>query len=393
MCGEADPACLIAPTACTDGLTDRLRGGIIVHPPDPQREHGDVTEPATTTGAAWRRFWRIAIASIAAPAVALFAFVAIVDPWAAFPLSPPLPRHPASSQARYALPMLARSPRFDSAIIGTSTARLIRPAALDALLDARFVTLAFDAATADEQAHMLALFLRAHPRARYVMIGMDIRWCDPGPEQTRFPGYEFPEWLYAPTRWSGYRSALTLFAIRESWAQLEAMLGLKPPPRAPDGYSAFAGAETAWNLPRALAHIAEDGIMPGPPDPQAPPASWPTVTLPRLSGMLATMPPATGALLFFPPFAQSYQGPPSGSARRYWAECKRRVSALARARPGTAVADFLIDSAFTRDPANYYDGMHYRTTVADRLAGSLALAFRGVASPGGDDVILTASDD
>src|ERR1019366_3549227 len=117
------------------------------------------------------------------------------------------------------------------------------------------------------------------------------------------------------------------------------------------------------------------------------------VTLPRLSGMLATMPLATGALLFFPPFAQSYQGPPSGSARRYWAECKRRVSALARARPGTAVADFLIDSAFTRDPANYYDGMHYRTTVADRLADSLALAFRGVASPGGDDVILTASDD
>jgi hypothetical protein len=350
-----------------------------------------VTSPATAAGATWRRFWWIVIASFAAPTAALFLFVAIVDPWAGFPLSPSLPRQPVSSLARYALPMLARSPRFDSAIIGTSIARMIRPAALDALLDARFASLAFNSATADEQERMLGLFLSAHPKARYVVIDVDFRWCDPGPEQTRLSEYDFPEWLYAPTRWRGYRVALTLFAMRESWAQFATMLGLKPPRREPDGYATFTGAEAAWNLPRAVEHIAESGIMPGPPDPQAPPTRWPTVTLPRLSGMLAAMPPVTEVLLFFPPFAQSYQGPPSGPARRYWAECKRRISTLAHTRPGTVVADFLIDSDFTRDPANYYDGYHYRTTVADRLAASLALAFQGLASLGGDDLILTAS--
>lgn len=361
----------------------------------PEPACGGVTAPSTEEApnrrAAWCRFWYIAIASFAAPTAMLFLFVAIVDPWDGFPLSPPLPRHPVSSLARYALPMLARSARFDSAIIGTSTARLIRPAVLDSLLDARFVMLAFDAATAYEQARMLALFLGAHPQARYVVIGMDIRWCDPGPEQPRFPGYDFPEWLYVPTSWSGYRHGLTLFGLRESWAQFTAMLGLRALSRGPDGYAVFAGAEAAWNLPRALERIAESGIMPGPPDPETPPATWPMVTLPRLGGMLAAMPPTTEVLLFFPPFAQAYQGPPGGPARRYWAECKRRVSALAEARPGTVVADFLIDSAITSGATNYYDGVHYRTTVADRVAALLALAFRGADLPSDDYLILTAS--
>jgi hypothetical protein len=111
---------------------------------------------------------------------------------------------------------------------------------------------------------------------------------------------------------------------------------------------------------------AEQGGEPGP-----------YVTHGRLAVLLAELPASVRVVLFFPPFARAYQGPPGGAAERYWAVCKERVASLVRARRGTVLVDFLRDTDFTREPSNYYDGMHYRLTVADRLAAALAAAARG----------------
>ena len=81
----------------------------------------------------------------------LYALVVAVDPWGSLPVSLPLPRVPISGNARFSFPALARSPAFDAAIFGTSTARLLQPAQLDPLFGARFVNLAMNSATAWEQ--------------------------------------------------------------------------------------------------------------------------------------------------------------------------------------------------------------------------------------------------
>ncbi len=104
--------------------------------------------------------WRPQLAWFVATALGLlavvFLFVAVVDPWGMLPLSPPLPRVPISTNARFSMPALASAPAFDSAVVGSSSSRLLRPAVLDTLLGGRFANLAMNAATAWEQSQMLA---------------------------------------------------------------------------------------------------------------------------------------------------------------------------------------------------------------------------------------------
>jgi hypothetical protein len=60
------------------------------------------------------------------------------------------------------------------------TSRLLRPAVLDPGLDARFANLAMNDATVYEQARLMDVFRRAHPKARFVMVGLDAPWCITG---------------------------------------------------------------------------------------------------------------------------------------------------------------------------------------------------------------------
>ena len=72
-----------------------------------------------------------------------------------------------------------------------------------------------------------------------------------------------------------------------------------------------------------------------------------------------------------------------------WRECKRRVSALAKRVPNALVVDFMRPSPITSVDENYWDGMHYRLAVADRVARDLATANRGAAS---QDYVLLDED-
>ena len=78
-------------------------------------------------GLAWQRFFRWAVGTALGVAAFIYAFVVTVDPWDVLPLSPPFHRGPVSTNARFAFPALASNPAFDSAVFGTSTARLLRP--------------------------------------------------------------------------------------------------------------------------------------------------------------------------------------------------------------------------------------------------------------------------
>ena len=299
------------------------------------------------------------------------------------PLSPPLPRVPISTNARFSMPALATAPRFDSAVIGSSSSRLLRPEVLDRLLGGRFANLAMNAATAWEQSQMLALFTRTHPAARTVIVGLDGVWCTETPERTT--GRPFPEWMYGGSRWAGYGQVFNLYAVQEAASQLWVMLGLKRRRYGLDGYTSFVPPEAAYDPARVSLAFARWGM---PPD--VPPGTAPRrlPALPMLASALQALPGGTRKILFFTPAHVSQQGAPGSDAAANWAACKARVAEIAVQVPNAVLADFLIPSPITADQANYWDPVHYREPIADRLMADLAAASAGQGTP--DDRVLTS---
>src|SRR6476659_4956480 len=166
----------------------------------------------------WRRFFRIDAGTAVLAVAVIYAFVVLVDPFDTLPLSPPADRVPVASNARFAFPSLARSDRFDSAIFGTSTSRLLRPAVLNAEFGARFVNLSMNAATAYEQSRLMAVFRTAHPATRMVLIGLDISYFTPR---------AFPAWMYDGGLWRGYREMFNLYAVQEAGQEFGILTGIK----------------------------------------------------------------------------------------------------------------------------------------------------------------------
>ncbi len=291
----------------------------------------------------------------------------VIDPWGMLPLSPPLPRVPISSNARFSHPALARNPGFDAAVIGTSTARLLRPADLDPAFGARFVNLAMNSATAWEQTRLLGVFLRAHPAPRAVLIDVDGAWC--GPTAERLTPRPFPEWMYGRNRWRGYREVLTFYAVQEAANQLMVMLHAKKQRYGSDGYTSFVPPDSAYDPARVDAAFAH-----WPPTDQTPVAGDEDEAFPALAFLapaLRSIPAGTRVVLFFPPAHVEQQGNPGSRTAVRWARCKREAAAIAAER-GATVVDMLIPSAITTDRANYWDPLHYRVAVAGRIAALLA---------------------
>ena len=309
------------------------------------------------------RFARRAVAVAVAAVAVLYAFVVLVDPWDTLPHSPPAPRVPISSNARYSFPALARSARFDSIVLGTSTARLLQPAQLNGPFGARFANLAMNSATAWEQVQMLHVFLRAHPAPRAVLIGMDASWCGgDAPEVTARP---FPRWMYAPSLWPAYLEMLTPYAVQEAANQFAVLVGWKRPRYGTDGYTSFVPDDAAYDVARVDAAFARwpaidtTAAVPG--------AGFAFPALTRLDETLAAIPPGVRVALFFVPTHISQHGPGGSSDAARWAACKAAVVAR-----GAPVLDFMWASSITTDRANYWDPLHYRVAVAARVAAQLA---------------------
>jgi hypothetical protein len=332
-----------------------------------------VSSSTSSSDRAWRRFFTRAVATAANGCAVVYAFVALVDPWGVLPFHIPAERPPISTNARYAFAGLARSDRFDAAIFGTSTMRMLRPAALNEAFDARFANLAMNAATAYEQSRLFEVFLRAHPDPRAVVIGLDHVWCDAGPLQ-RYTPRAFPEAFYESSPWPAYREMLSFYAVQEAARQFAVLTGMMRPRYGRDGYTRFLPPEDRYDAARAAANLPPlppgiDWTMPTPPAR----ATFPPLTL--LQRMVAGTPAETRLVLVFMPLWLGAQGAPGSGAAARTEDCKRQVAAMARTRPGTVVLDFWRASPITRDPTHYWDPMHYRDAIAERIEAAL----RGVA--------------
>jgi hypothetical protein len=329
----------------------------------------------------WRRFFEMAAGSAVVLTLTVALFVALVDPFDTLPLSPPAQRWPVATDARFSFPALARASRFDSAVFGTSTSRLLRPSVLDPALNARFANLAMNDATVYEQTRLMAVFGRAHPQARVVVLGLDVRWCVTGDTYQKLTPRPFPAWMYGRNPWIGYLHLLDLYAVQEAGQQFGILIGVKQPIYGRDGYTRFVPPDSEYDPVRAAMHLREAGpdVPPGARGGSA--ATWRYPALDALRTALARFSPATRKILFFVPYNHVLFSPEGSQGAAVWEGCKQRVAAIAATIPNALVVDFMRPSPITEDDDNYWDPLHYRVGVADRLVRDLPLATHGEGNP------------
>ncbi len=336
-----------------------------------------------TTDRRWRRFLGAFLGAALGLSLLVYALLVVVDGYDTVWFSPPFDREPVTSNQRFSFPALARKPRFDSAIIGTSTTRLFRPEKLNPLFQGRFVNLSMNDATAWEQAQLFNVFRRHHPAPRAVIFGIDVVWCAVGDDFRRLTPRPFPAWMYDDSRWNDLLHLFNLPAVEETGRQLFYLTGLRRPKYGKDGYTNFLPPDSAYDLKRAQLRIYGPEGPRSRADPQSKvsipadqAAGWRFPMHPLLTGMLDALPPPTLKLMVVIPYHIFAQPVDRTEQAAVWAECKRRLAAVAAARANAHLVDFMIESPITTRDENYWDPLHFTTAVADRLADALAEAVR-----------------
>jgi len=343
----------------------------------------------------WHIFWIRFLWSLAGFGLLIVAIIWVVDPYRNLPFSLPLDRAPAASNQRYAYPAIARDPAFDSLMVGTSTMRLIPPERLDALFDARFANLSMNSATAYEQMRIGQLFASHHPVARYLIVGIDIVWCEDMEAPEKYTFRRFPEWMYDGNPWNDVAHLLEFKTFEVVGRQAGYMLGLRDARYGRDGYRSFLPPPEEYDLGKARQNIY--GNPEGRPQKTEHKAAQTPGPEPvfgshaYLKSLLRAFPPGTRKLLVFVPYHVYRQYRGNTREARVWNACRNRVSGIAKHFENTTVLDFMITSPITTRDENYWDPLHYSNVVADRLAGLIARGADGQPAPNGEYRVLFSS--
>ncbi len=333
---------------------------------------------------AWKRFFRQTLLWTVGAGVLLYAWIVVVDPYDTLHVSPDLDRAPLAMDARPWFHALARDPAFDSAVIGTSTSRLLKPDELNQVFDARFANLSMNEATEHEQSRVFDVFVRHHDQIKVVIIGVGRYWCTEGDAPPKYAHYVFPEHMYDDDPWNDYAPMLSFKALRASLKQFATIALGRRRRWGPDGYQRFVPDGTAYDLDKARAYIYGDSEFD--PSPVADPvvlddAERETLTFPShplLARMLASLPEATLKIVYFVPFHVAEQPRPGSRAAAVLDVAKQRIADIARETPNAHCVDFLIPSVITKTDTNYWDPVHYTVEIASALATMLGDATRGV---------------
>lgn len=303
----------------------------------------------------------------------IYAFILVVDPYQVVPFAPALPRAPISTNQRFSYPAIARSPAFDSAVIGTSTMRLLDPARLDAGSAARFANLAMNSATAYEQGRLLELFMRHHPKAYAVVIGNDGTWCNRRPDVPQYTFRAFPEWMFDDEPWNDLLYLFNDKALEDAVRMAEYLAGRREAKYRPDGYRDFT-LDFGPRDPRA-AHKRLVKARPRPAErgdaaPRLEHPTWQFPLLEQLAARINALPPNTRVVLVYPPVYDRYLQTMAVSM----GECKARAASLLAWRPGLVTLDYMRPTPLTRSEENFWDAVHTTADVARTLEADIVAA-------------------
>jgi hypothetical protein len=327
----------------------------------------------------WGQFLRIAVGGLAGLLAVAFGFIVLMNPYGHLPGRIFGAHVIMDINQRFQYPAIVRSGAFDSAVIGTSTSRLLDPGRLDAALGGRFANLAMNDARAWEQYRLALLFLQHQPGARTLLVGLDWVWCAGDADVDRITSRGFPEWLYDDNPWNDWLYLLNPRTVEFAGRVAAHRLGLRPPRIPANGFEVFVPPESAYDpakvakliwegrpkeiRPRNRAYVASAEDL----------RSWKFPALAWLEEVLAAAPGSTRRILVFMPVHVAQQPVPGSREAAREAACKARVAGIGRRHHAT-VLDFRIPSSLTTRDDNYWDPLHYRLPVAHRIVDDIARA-------------------
>lgn len=343
-----------------------------------------MSEPAGVSSqpSFWRRFLATFGVTAVAAAGALYGLVVACDPYGIFVSAKAAPGPIMDINQRYMYPQIVRSRRFDAAIFGTLTVRLISPRELGRLFGVKFANLAMNAGTPWEQMQLADLFLRHTPEPAALVFGIDPTWCEPDADRRRLTFRPFPPWLYDERRVNDWPGLFNLTSVQIALRVIGFRLGLMRERIAPDGFEIFTPPETAYDIERARRHLWGSRprtiapIVPAVEPSAAERAAWGFPALAWMDEFLGRVPKRTTVVFVFPPAHISGQPVPGSMADALERECKQHFAAIA-ARHAASAIDFRSFSATNSDDANYWDPLHYRLPIAARVASAIHGIVRG----------------
>ena len=340
----------------------------------------------------WRRFVTLFLGTFAGVLAAAALFILLLDPFDMLPFSLPIERPLVSGSQRFAYPQAMRSGRFDSIIVGSSTARLIDPEQLNEPFRARFANMAMNASSAWEEWTTFEYFRRHAGAPKVLIVGVDDGWCDPNAERDR-ARHGFPEWMYDDGRWNDYANLFNSGTLELTGRLVGYHLGLYSARSRYDGFEIFTPPERDYDLARAKRGIwvaQAERPLPNLPPPSLTQAEKQALRFPALTWLdqMLGESPSSIKILAFMPVHVAIQAWPGTRAAAVETECKARIMAIARER-GAKVIDWRIASPITTNDSNYWDALHYRLPIAQRIGRELIdAAIDGKESPDGSYRLL-----
>jgi hypothetical protein len=269
---------------------------------------------------------------------------------------------------RLSFASLARRPDIDGAVFGNSTIQLLDPARLSKLTGRHFVSLAVPGSGPREQLAIADWFRRRHRDANLTFIfGIDTTWCTT--EKPIPITNPFPFWLYSSSRLDYSFGLMRYKSIEAAIRKVKLLFG-RERSAASDGYHDYDTGHT-W---RSIDLQSDDAVPEQPENMAADGGSPPDLNFsapPLLQKFLAKLGLEAKIVLIDVP---RYAGvlPHAAAEVRSLEACKASYREIADARRGTTWLDFLIDNDMTRNEANFWDAVHYRSPVARVLEQKIA---------------------
>lgn len=345
----------------------------------------------------WTRHLRQLLLSFAVLAATGVVLVWIANPYGNLRGSP-LTHVLMDDNQRFQYPAVIRSGRYDSLIIGTSTGRLLRPRQLEGAFGGRFANLALNSGTAWEQMRFVRLFREEVKHRRTLVVALDHVWCAADADTQRITRRGFPEWMFDRDPWNDIPNMLNTRTIEIAGRRIGHALGLVKARWPHDGYEVFVPPERDYDLARARQHIwgssgrrpdtADTPAVPGKGVAPAPQTAHAFPALAWLDEMIDASQGWQRVVLLITPVHIAAQPAAGSPLAEREAACKVAMTDIAR-RHRVALVDFRLPSPITRHDENYWDGLHYRVPIADRIIDGLVAALENRRDdPGGEYRVL-----
>lgn len=327
----------------------------------------------------WTRFLVALLGTLVSALLACGLLIAVANPYGNMPVAVLGSHVIMDTNQRFQYHAIVRSGRFDSIVVGTSTSRLLRPSELERLFGGRFANLALDSGTAWEQHRMAMFFAAKVATPRTLVVGLDHVWCQPNADAEKLTPRGFPEWLYDDEFLNDLPNMLNNRTLEISIRRISHALGRRPARIGSDGYEVFLPPEKDFDLARSRMKIY-GSATPVPFDPAlrgvGPVPLVPAQRLPALAWLdrITDADQRWGRVVFLMTPIHAAALPDAGSAEAAReADCKHQIGELAR-RKGIPFVDFRRSSPIATSDENYWDPLHYRVPIADRIVEGVGRA-------------------